>query len=134
MATNDRKVIKEITRRFPNCTEESLRKGWLKARGWKSASELMVREDFRFFEGPAVIFVTVDETYRISAGKFERLPSLDIRRVRELRDVPYLQALSRSFALIRPFCEMTQLFREGTSAAEALRPAGVEPTTFSSGG
>ncbi len=29
---------------------------------------------------------------------------------------------------------MTQIFREGTRLGEALRPAGVEPTTFGSGG
>ncbi len=29
---------------------------------------------------------------------------------------------------------MTQLFREGTDTPYAVRPAGVEPTTFGSGG
>lgn len=85
LAANDRKVMKEITRRFPNCTENTTRKVWLTARGWKSANELMVREDFQFYLKPAV-FVTVSETYRLSGNQIERLPFLDIHRVHELRD------------------------------------------------
>ena len=86
MAIDDRKVMKEITRRFPNCTENSLRKGWLKARSWKSANELIVREEFRFLDPPSTVLVTVDEIYRVSADRFERLPLLDIRRVREFEN------------------------------------------------
>ena len=85
MATDHSKVVKEITRRFPSCIADTLRKSSLTARSWRNPNELIVREDF-IFDAPAVMFVTVEENYRIEGGKFELLPQLIVRRVRELRD------------------------------------------------
>jgi hypothetical protein len=79
-------VVKQIARRFPKCTEDEVMKNWLEAQGWKTANELAVRESFRFFDGPQLMYVIVGETYRVFADKFERLTPLDIRRVRELTD------------------------------------------------
>jgi len=79
-------VLGRVAQRFPKCTEDELTKDWLEARAWKNQYELIVREDFRFFEGSKVFYVRVNEVYRIEDGKFERLPRLDIKHVRELTD------------------------------------------------
>jgi hypothetical protein len=85
MEIDHRKVMREIARCFPKCTEDTLRKSTLTARGWGSANQLRVREAF-IFDAPGVLFVTVEEPYLITADKFEALPSLVVRRVRELTD------------------------------------------------
>lgn len=79
-------VLDRVAQRFPKCTKDELTKDWLEARAWKNQNELIVREDFRFFEGSKVFYVQVNEVYRIEHGKFERLPRLDIKHVRELTD------------------------------------------------
>jgi hypothetical protein len=79
-------VLERVAQRFPKCTDIDLTKNWLEARAWKNQNELIVREDFRFFEGSKAFYVRVNEVYRIRDGKFERLPRLDIKHVRELTD------------------------------------------------
>jgi len=71
-------IVKEITRSFPNATEENIRsKVWLEGRSWQSRNELKVREDFSFYD-KSNDQVTVNQIYRISGDKFERLSSLKI--------------------------------------------------------
>ena len=79
-------VLRRVAQRFPKVTAGELTKNWLEARAWKNEHELIVRENFRLFEGSKVFYVRVNEAYRIEDGKFERLPRLDIKHVRELTD------------------------------------------------
>ncbi len=46
------KTVQEVTKRYPECTQDRLDHKFLFAQGWKSASELLVLEELQFLKEP----------------------------------------------------------------------------------